>query len=336
VLSVAFGIGIMLASVAQHSQAMLYRQIQAYLYGQVATMTDVHIYLYGGLVSVVALFLFLFHKEVLSLTFDVQFSKISGLNRGFIEVGMYTLILLSLIVGIRCVGVILMSAMLIAPAAAARQFTNRLSMMYLLAALFGSVSAFLGLYGSILLSPKSQGGALPSGPMIVLVGGSIALLALLFAPRRGLLGRYIRIARFKTVCIEENLLKTLWRLSQESTVLSFQKILKRIGSSSLSLHGWLYRLIQQGALVKGEGGYILTEQGRKRGARIVRLHRLWEVYLVHLLGVRAERVHKSAEEMEHILTPELEERLAELLDHPTRDPHLQPIPNVEGRLADVS
>ena len=67
----------------------------------------------------------------------------------------------------------------------------------------------------------------------------------------------------------------------------------------------------------------------EKGARIVRLHRLWEVYLVNSLGLKVERVHKSAEEMEHILTPELERKLTELLDNPKQDPHDQPIPYIQ-------
>ena len=74
-------------------------------------------------------------------------------------------------------------------------------------------------------------------------------------------------------------------------------------------------------------GYRLTPFGIKRGGQIVRLHRLWEVYLVNALGLGVERVHKSAEEMEHILTPEIERKLTELLDDPKQDPHLQPIPS---------
>lgn len=69
----------------------------------------------------------------------------------------------------------------------------------------------------------------------------------------------------------------------------------------------------------------LTKDGSLRAARIVRLHRLWEAYLV-FLGQGAEKVHRSAEEMEHIITPDLERELSELLGDPKQDPHSQPIP----------
>ena len=65
------------------------------------------------------------------------------------------------------------------------------------------------------------------------------------------------------------------------------------------------------------------------GARIVRLHRLWELYLVNYLGMGAQKVHANAEEMEHILTPAMEQELTQLLKDPKVDPHQQPIPLLE-------
>ena len=74
------------------------------------------------------------------------------------------------------------------------------------------------------------------------------------------------------------------------------------------------------------GKIVLTFEGVQRAEHLVRLHRLWELYLVVCLKVDEERVHHSAEEMEHILTPNLEERLTALLNHPQKDPHQKPIP----------
>ena len=86
----------------------------------------------------------------------------------------------------------------------------------------------------------------------------------------------------------------------------------------MTRQGWLEALPNQ--------QYRLTPAGEKWAARIVRLHRLWEVYLVNYVGLGAERVHRSAEEMEHIITPELEQELSKLLQNPKVDPHHQPIP----------
>lgn len=72
--------------------------------------------------------------------------------------------------------------------------------------------------------------------------------------------------------------------------------------------------------------YKLTKEGRLRAGKIIRFHRLWEVYLANYVGVGHERVHRNAEEMEHIITPELEQELTLLLNDPKLDPHAQPIP----------
>jgi len=88
----------------------------------------------------------------------------------------------------------------------------------------------------------------------------------------------------------------------------------------------LWQMRRHGWITKGFTGIVLTTDGERRAGRIVRLHRLWEVYLADL-GWPGEQVHRTAEEMEHILTPELEERLSILLCDPKVDPHAQPIPD---------
>lgn len=321
VLAFFFGIGITIASYAQNTYTTLFRQIQTYLYGQAATMTDMHIVAYGALAFLVIGSIILFYKEILVLSFDRSFAEASGMASKFIRVLFVFLVVAAVVIGIRSVGVILMSAMLIAPAAAARQFTNRLSRMFLLSALFGLFSGFFGTYLSVIFP------GMPTGPMIVLVAGSIALYALLFAPERGLLIRYWRAMRFRTLQMQENLLKLLWRVScQGEKVLNFEAIAKGQACSAWRIRVLLIRLCVRGWLNKNGSNYQLTDAGVKHGGRIIRLHRLWEVYLVNALGLGVERVHKSAEEMEHILTPELEHKLTELLDDPKQDPHHQPIP----------
>lgn len=94
----------------------------------------------------------------------------------------------------------------------------------------------------------------------------------------------------------------------------------------------LRRLVAQGWAARIEKRYSLTPDGVTKATSIIRLHRLWEVYLTDQLGVQAEKVHRSAEEIEHILTPELEERLTRLLSNPQSDPHQQPIPQRQPTL----
>jgi manganese/zinc/iron transport system permease protein len=72
--------------------------------------------------------------------------------------------------------------------------------------------------------------------------------------------------------------------------------------------------------------WVLTKEGRNKGQRVVKLHRLWELYLTKYLHIAPDHVHEDAETIEHILTPELEAQLEQLLEYPTLDPHQSKIP----------
>lgn len=304
VLAVFFGIGVVVASAMQTGLPVWHKQVQMLLFGQAATMNDLHIWIYGSLALLMALFLFLTFRPLQSSLFDRDFSISAGLPVLHLERILFWFLLLSLIVGIRSVGVVLMSGMVIAPAVAARQFSDRLQIVFLFASFFGGASGLCGNYLSVL-------GNLPTGPMIVLVGTAFALFSLLFAPKRGLLFRFWRILIFRLRCLEENILKRIWMKGTFSERASFTL---RIALWRLKREGWLNERL------------VLTSDGRLKAASIVRLHRLWELYLAAKLGFQAEKVHRTAEEMEHILTPEMEEKLTSLLKNPKRDPHQQPIP----------
>lgn len=327
VLAVFFGAGLTMASRVQFSQPRFYRQVQAYLYGQAATMTDTHIWIYGSLSLLIVIVVILFQKELEVIIFDRAYAKSLGMQVNRLDALFFALIVLAIVVGIRSVGVVLMSAMVIAPAVSARQFTNRLPRMFQLSAFFGLVSGFLGNYFSIELGKFSQERlTLPTGPMIVLVSVLICLLALLFAPERGLILRNLRVLKFRFQCQNENLLKTFWYLDPDRAH-AFLDILRyhhfypgylKILLFNLKMQGWIYQQSSQ--------TYGLTHAGKQKAAKIIRLHRLWEVYLVDYLGVGAEKVHRNAEDVEHILTPELEQELTQFLNDPLEDPHHQPIP----------
>jgi manganese/zinc/iron transport system permease protein len=304
ILALFFGAGTVAASAMQHTLPSWKTQVGALMFGQAATLSDFHIALYAILTGAVVLFLFLSFRPLQAALFDADYATTSGLPVRFIEKASFWLLLFALILGVKSVGIVLISGMTIAPAIAARQFTDRLQTLFFLSALFGGLS---GLIGNIVstLSPI----ALPTGPSIILAGASIALLSLLFAPKRGLVFRMQRILAFRFRCVTENVLKAMWK--KES-----------FPHSSFSL--WFLK--QGGWIIRDKQQYALTSDGQRRAAAIVRAHRLWELYLASELGYAFEKVHMNAEEMEHILTPEMEERLTRLLSDPKVDPHLQPIP----------
>ena len=337
VLSAFFGIGLTLASRLQFTHTYLYRQTQSYIFGQAATMTDVNVVIYGVLVCALIVLIALTYKELQVITLDRQYAKSIGTPVKFLDGIVIVLIVLAVIIGIRSVGVVLMSAMLIAPPVAARQYTNNFLKMFILAAIIGIMSGFLGNVLSVELSqyfseyfPDSRL-SIPTGPMIVVVAALICLFSLLFAPKRGLLVRLARIGKFKYKCSEENILKAMWKYG-DRVPLTSEQIMEHQGGSKWYNHQVLNGMIRKQWVQENQDStFYLTQEGYQKASQVVRLHRLWEVYLANYLGVGAERVHRNAEEMEHIITPELERHLTQLLNDPKKDPHEQPIPpKIEG------
>lgn len=337
VLSVFFGVGVLVASRIQFTHALWYKTVQIFLYGQAATMTPIHVVLYASLAVLLSLVLIFLYRPIQMALFDRDFSKSVGVPVRWLDTLLFLLLVLAIVIGIRSVGVVLMAGMLIAPAVSARQFTHRLWAVFLVAALVGALSGFFGNYLSVELP---QWGirlgwgwnfSLPTGPMILLSAATICFFSLLFAPRNGLVSRLVRILRFRKQCAEDHILKSLWRRG-EAGELTFDEMKKGQPLSLLQMRLLLWRMKNQGWIAESDSHQIgLTKEGRVRATSIVRLHRLWEAYLV-FLGQGAEKVHRSAEEMEHILTPELEKELVDLLGDPKKDPHAQPIPPREETL----
>jgi manganese/zinc/iron transport system permease protein len=217
-----------------------------------------------------------------------------------------------------------MAAMLVTPAAAARYWTDRLPVMVALAAGIGALSGLLGTWISV-LAPR-----MPTGPWTVVAASTLFLISLLAAPRRGLLGRWMRHRRMRRRTADENTLKALFQLGESSgdhdRPRAAAAIAARRGWNPRELSGTLGRLEKAGFVAGEPEGLRLTQAGLERARRVVRLHRLWEVYLTERLHLAADHVHEDAEHIEHILTPELEAELEAILARPALDPHLKPIP----------
>jgi manganese/zinc/iron transport system permease protein len=183
VLSVFFGIGIVGLTVAQQRPTAAQAGLDRFLFGQAATMLRRDVAAIALAALLVLAFLLLLWKEWKLLAFDPVFARACGLPVGALEALLAALMVLTVAIGLPAVGVVLMSALLVAPAAAARQWTDRLERMVVLAGGFGALSGSLGTLMS------AGAGQLPTGPLIVLMACGMALLSLLIAPRRGILRR---------------------------------------------------------------------------------------------------------------------------------------------------
>lgn len=334
ILSTFLGTGVLLASKIQITHALLYQKVQIFLYGQIATLLKVHLWMYGVLALLTCLVICILFQEIRISIFDKNYARSIGISSKSIDMICFFVIIWAIVIGLRSVGIIMMSGMLIIPATTARQYTNRLSTLFILSGVFGIISAFVGSILSMQpLWMLSKGKALymPTGPLIVLVASALCLISLLLAPSRGLLFRKIRIFQFNYKCLLENILKKIWQLQVNRAVPLIE--LKRCFSGfPLLFTISLYQLQKRHWIVRKNGQIALTSEGVRRAEYIVRLHRLWEAYLFSCLDVDIKKVHASAEEMEHILTRELEADLTTLLKNPKFDPHYQTIPERLGNL----
>ena len=133
---------------------------------------------------------------------------------------------------------------------------------------------------------------------------------------------------------EENYLKTIYHLSADNPQgVSTKDIADALSLSKASVTDMLTKLARNGyANYQKYKGVLLTKKGELAALRIVRRHRVWEVFLVKDLKFNWDEVHEVAEQLEHIVSPLLINRLDEFLGHPQFDPHGDPIPNEAGIL----
>jgi len=136
---------------------------------------------------------------------------------------------------------------------------------------------------------------------------------------------------------EENYLKAIYHLSGDKhEAVSTNGISEAINTKAASVTDMLKKLSEKQLInYKKYQGVTLTESGRTTAVRIIRKHRLWEVFLVDKLGFKWDEVHDIAEELEHINSEILVERLNEFLGHPKFDPHGDPIPDREGNFSEL-
>jgi len=189
ILSLFFGVGMLLLTFIQKQPNANQAGLDKYLFGQAATLVEKDVQLMILVTGVCLFILLLFWKEFKLLLFDADYTMTLGFNTKFIDVLITFFIVLAIVLGLQTVGVVLMSAMLLAPAAAARQWTNSLGFMVFLAAIFG---AFSGVFGTAISASQNN---LSTGPVIVLVAAVFVLFSFIFSPGRGLLFRELRFRR---------------------------------------------------------------------------------------------------------------------------------------------
>lgn len=262
-LSVFFGAGLVLLTYLQGRPDASQAGLDRFLFGQAATLLRedvITMAVVGGLALGAMLLLW---KELKLLAFDREFGASLGFRMRMVDVVLTALLVVAIVIGLQTVGAVLMSAMIVAPAAAARQWTDRLGLMTALAAGFGATAGIVGAVASAEVS------RLPTGPTIVVAATLLVVISLLFAPRRGLAFEALRSRAARARLGPSAVLADLAQLERNhdgpvrghvaATIAVMEEADARAALAELERRGLVERT--------PEDLWLLTDRGRAEAAR---------------------------------------------------------------------
>ncbi|MSS43050.1 metal ABC transporter permease [Anaerosalibacter bizertensis] len=208
-LSVFFGLGLVILTYIQKIPDSNQAGLEGFLFGQASTLLKRDVIVMSIVGGAIIIIVALLWKEFKLLSFDPEFCQVSGFPKEKLDLILTTLIVIAIVTGLQTVGVVLMSAMIIAPAVAARQWTDKLSVMVILSSVFGGLS---GVIGTIISSSTRN---LPTGPVIVVIISAISIISLFIAPGRGIIWRRMRDKKNKKRLNRNIILNNIYNLSTE-------------------------------------------------------------------------------------------------------------------------
>jgi manganese/zinc/iron transport system permease protein len=308
VLSVFFGAGVAVLGVVQQMKTGHAAGLEAFIYGKTASMSALDAALIGaaGLgVTVTCLLLF---KELKLLCFDETFAASRGYPVLLLDVVLLVLVVTVTIIGLQAVGLILMIALLVVPACAARFWTEEMSLMTLASAAIGAASALVGA-GMSALFPR-----LPSGAMIVVIAALAFVVSMFLAPARGILARALRRHRLDAKVHRQHLLRAIYEWLEahgaapqlgrprETARVPLDDLVPLRSWSRRRLESHVRRAAARGLVHSDSSGHVwLSPAGSQEAARNVHDHRLWELYLIKYADVAPSKVDRGADAIEHVL-----------------------------------
>jgi len=321
VLSVFFGMGVVLLGFAQRMKTGSAAGLETFIYGKTASMLAADAWLMAISATIIGIICLLFFKEFRLLCFDQEFAHAQGWPIHRLDALMTGLVVVVTVIGLQAVGLILMIALLIIPPAAARFWTDRLGHLVFLSAAIGSVSALMGAACSALF-PR-----LPAGAMIVMMCAIFFLISLLIGSKRGIIRRLIHQSKLSSRISRHHLLRALFEQMEsvhpEIISVSAAPFALVNAHDLMTARHWthhklneLLRKASQDGEVDTDGWPLirLTEKGLRHARSVVRNHRLWEWYLINHADVDASHVDRDADEIEHILGEDMVSELERSLE----------------------
>ena len=273
VLAAWFAAGIALLAYIQARPDASQAGLDTFIFGQAAAIVEQDV----RLIAIVGFMAFavmaLFWKEFKLITFDTEFAGANGFRVNIFNTLLSTLIVVAIVLGLQLAGVILMVGILIAPGIAARQWTNKLTQMVILAAIFG---AFSGGTGAIISAVDTD---VPTGPMIIVVAFLLVVISIGFAPGRGLVWRWLRQRgdrkRFAARTVLNDLFHYAYDHGSMETAVP-ESFLSGVSGSMVEMG--LQQLVSQGHIQKQGDNWQLTSAGAEVALNQYQNALLWDVY----------------------------------------------------------
>lgn len=262
ILSLFFGFGMLLLTFIQKQPNANQAGLDKYLFGQAATLLESDVWMMAIVTGVCLFVVLLFWKEFKILLFDADYTKTLGFNTKAIDILITSFIVLAIVLGLQTVGVVLMSAMLLAPAAAARQWTNSLGFMVFLAAIFG---AFSGVFGTAISASQNN---LSTGPVIVIVASVFVLFSFVFSPSRGLLFKQIRFIKNRRDLKLHKTLAFMYHIVESHDNISHPHAIKILNNFQGYTKSTLQKLVSKNYVTLEGNMWSLTEEGFKAASNL--------------------------------------------------------------------
>lgn len=329
VLASFFAVGICLFTIIQRLPGGNQSGLDKFMFGQAAALGRGDVILLAVVTVVILGSIILFYKEYKLTSFDPAFATSIGLPIHFFHYSLMLLLAFAIVSALQAVGVVLVSAMLVIPAAAAFLLTDRFSSMLILSAVFGLCAGATGSFFSFV------GRNLPTGPFMVLAAATLFAGALFFGPKHGIASRWWRQRSRSARTGRENTLKAIYHAFEEQDFaveqVTVHELAERRRETLEEAEKQLEALSRHGLITfsTGKEAASFTPAGWQRACEIVRNHRLWELYLTNAAQIAADHVHEDAEKIEHVLGEESVLQLERRLNYATQDPHGKLIPGLE-------
>ncbi|HEY3969479.1 MAG TPA: iron chelate uptake ABC transporter family permease subunit [Planctomycetaceae bacterium] len=302
VLSGFYGIGIVLLTRIQRIPAGTQSGLRGFLFGQASAISERDLWVMGIMSLVIVLSVAVAFKELVLTSFDEGFATAIGLPVRSLHYLLMGLTALAVVISIQVMGLVLVSAMLITPAASALLFTDRMRTLVLLAVAFGVTGGLLGLNLSFLDSNFA------TGPFVVLTLAIVFAGAYLFSPRYGVAVRALRRWRQSQRTQRENLLKSVYLALPagiEPSDITIEQLAGARREAAVRTGRLVRSLVHRGWATLAHDRVALTDAGRRRAQELDRNYRLWEQFLTEEVNLPIDHTQRDAENIEHILGPEL-------------------------------